>query len=64
LKRVKILYTSDTIQTYLQDFYFYDNEYFAIIRNDENNEHEKDTEGTQHIYLSSLQLWSDKIITK
>lgn len=34
LSQNKVLFTSDTIRTYLTDFYFCDNKYFAIVSDD------------------------------
>jgi len=34
LSKNKILFTSDTIRTYLADFYYFDNKYFSIVSDD------------------------------
>lgn len=35
LSKNKVLFTSDTLQTYLEDFYIYDDNYFAIVSENE-----------------------------
>jgi hypothetical protein len=35
LSQNKVLFTSDTIRTYLTDFYFYNNKYFAIVNEED-----------------------------
>lgn len=34
LSKNQVLFSSDTIRTYLADFYYYDNKYFAIVSDD------------------------------
>jgi len=42
LSKNKVLFTSDSIGTYLADFYFYKNEYFAIVSDDVRKLNERD----------------------
>ena len=42
LSKNKVLFTSDSISTYLADFYYYDNSYFAIVSDDVKKEDQTD----------------------
>ena len=42
LSQNKVLFTSDTLRTYLADFYFCDNNYFAIVNDDIEKPNETD----------------------
>jgi hypothetical protein len=42
LSQNKVLFTSDSITSYLTDFYFYNNKYFAVVSDDEKRPNETD----------------------